>query len=604
MIRISSSGLGRTWLLAIFSLFAGPVFGQYISTCETVPFACPSVCTGSSFTVKVFQLQRLGNGAQVQGELSGPSGAYGAGGQLLPVEAYSTNGGGSYVPGPYIFRGDASDVLLRFAIPAGTPLGSGYNFRIRSGNSVGDNFRCPGNGRISVAPGQPLAQPVGQDAIGVNQWLAHFYTWTPTTTAPLVTPGLVGQQRFFNPSRYQGHAVYNALSLDLNFTQEGGAPGTQPQASTFGCGNILQSQYSIRMRRRQTFAPGLYRLSIQGDDGIRLSWDGGATWGLSRWFDQRYDTSLATTDAAYPGGICLAGEVDLVLEFFQNPREARLTVGIESLTAAPQQPQPQTVCPGQQATFTYGAPSSLGPFQWAVSADGGATFADLAEGGNYQGTNTPILTIRQAQAGGPLWFRCRSISACFAGRPSDTARLTVLPGLAFTQQPAPAELCPGDTARLYAEAPGALTYQWQVEEGNTYVDLLRIPGQDTRLNSLQFVPTAAQLGRRYRLVASGPCGQATSEAATLSRCCNIGELPSLLSPNMDGLNDRFGGFTCDFEAFSLRVYSRWGRLVFTTEVPTQSWDLAKVLPGTYFYRLAYTRQGLSVERRGFVEVVR
>ena len=585
-------------------LFAGPAHAQYISTCETVPFACPSVCTGGSFTVRVFQLQRLGNGAQVQGELSALGGAYGPGRQLLPVEAYSTNGGGSYVPGPYLFRGDASDVMLRFAIPAGTAVGSSYNFRIRSGNTVGDNFRCPGNGRLSVVQGQPVAQPVGQTAIGINQWVAHFYTWVPTTTAPLVTPALVGRQDFFNPGRYQGHAVYNALSLDLNFTQEGGAPGTQPQASTFGCGNVLQSQYSIRMRRRQTFAPGLYRLGIQGDDGIRLSWDGGATWGLSRWFDQRYDTSRATTDAAYPGGLCLSGDVDLVVEFFQNPREARLTVSVEPLTAAPRQPEPQTVCPRQEAVFVYGAPAGLGPFQWEVSSDAGATFRDLAEGGNFQGTNTNTLTVRQAEVGGPLWFRCRSISACFAGQASDTARLTVLPSLAFGVQPTAAELCPGDTARLYAEAAGALLYQWQVEEGGTFVELPPTPSYDTRLNGLWFVPTPGQLGRRYRLVASGPCGQAVSEAVALTRCCNVSELPNLLTPNADGRNDKFGGFACDFEAYSLRVYSRWGREVFATDNPAQAWDLSGVPAGTYYYRQAYTRQGQAVERRGFVEVVR
>lgn len=109
-------------MLEAFVCLAHRAAAQHISTCETVLLPCPLVFFGGNFTVKVFQVQRLPNGAQIQDELSNVSGNFGAGSQILPVTAYRTNGGAN------------------------------YNFRIRSssGYAAQDNFRYPGNGYIEV----------------------------------------------------------------------------------------------------------------------------------------------------------------------------------------------------------------------------------------------------------------------------------------------------------------------------------------------------------------------------------------------------------------------------------------------------------------------
>jgi gliding motility-associated-like protein len=64
---------------------------------------------------------------------------------------------------------------------------------------------------------------------------------------------------------------------------------------------------------------------------------------------------------------------------------------------------------------------------------------------------------------------------------------------------------------------------------------------------------------------------------------------------------------CDFEDFSLRVYSRWGRLVYSTSDATKLWNGTRGQTdpaGTYFYQLTYTTGGVKTEKKGYVELVK
>ena len=73
--------------------------------------------------------------------------------------------------------------------------------------------------------------------------------------------------------------------------------------------------------------------------------------------------------------------------------------------------------------------------------------------------------------------------------------------------------------------------------------------------------------------------------------------PSGFSPNGDGANDRFKIInTCDegFSYFDLKMYDRWGTLIFQTLEPIAFWDgtfLGRNSEvGTYIYFLEYTKE--------------
>lgn len=86
-------------------------------------------------------------------------------------------------------------------------------------------------------------------------------------------------------------------------------------------------------------------------------------------------------------------------------------------------------------------------------------------------------------------------------------------------------------------------------------------------------------------------------------------VPSAFSPNGDGLNDYFqvSGFGIDLNTFVLRVYDRWGRVVFITTDINSQWDgqlhlandIDDVSQGVYSYHIFFkTSEGKDKEYFG------
>ncbi|NUO01114.1 MAG: gliding motility-associated C-terminal domain-containing protein [Saprospiraceae bacterium] len=72
-------------------------------------------------------------------------------------------------------------------------------------------------------------------------------------------------------------------------------------------------------------------------------------------------------------------------------------------------------------------------------------------------------------------------------------------------------------------------------------------------------------------------------------------VPNVFSPNDDGVNDTFLPYNDCGDAllnYELKIFSRWGRLVFETSSPDQGWNgkaKGKDLPAeTYVYSIRYT----------------
>jgi len=97
----------------------------------------------------------------------------------------------------------------------------------------------------------------------------------------------------------------------------------------------------------------------------------------------------------------------------------------------------------------------------------------------------------------------------------------------------------------------------------------------------------------YSVTGVNMCGTTTATIElTLPDCtgqpdsCSL-EVPSAFTPDNDGVNDRFIPLSdCEIWAeFHLRVYSRWGQLVFDSTDPTKGWDgnyKAKPMPSDVF----------------------
>lgn len=96
--------------------------------------------------------------------------------------------------------------------------------------------------------------------------------------------------------------------------------------NTSSCG-VYTETFSARYRLRKTFSNGTYQFTVGGDDGYRLSIDGGASWLIDKWFDQSYAVTNATTT--------LNGTYDMVLEYYENGGGNRLSFNVQTNVLLP-----------------------------------------------------------------------------------------------------------------------------------------------------------------------------------------------------------------------------------------------------------------------------
>lgn len=91
--------------------------------------------------------------------------------------------------------------------------------------------------------------------------------------------------------------------------------------------------------------------------------------------------------------------------------------------------------------------------------------------------------------------------------------------------------------------------------------------------------------------------------------CGEVMVPTIFSPNNDGLNDQLCVLGGCIQTMSLQIYNRWGELVFESNDPTDCWDGTfrdqKVNTGTFIYKLSVRRDdGTDFQSAGNVNVVR
>ncbi|MES2781058.1 MAG: gliding motility-associated C-terminal domain-containing protein, partial [Bacteroidota bacterium] len=80
-----------------------------------------------------------------------------------------------------------------------------------------------------------------------------------------------------------------------------------------------------------------------------------------------------------------------------------------------------------------------------------------------------------------------------------------------------------------------------------------------------------------------------SQPARLTKCCVLTALPNVFTPNGDPMNEWFGKIDCNLPSFTLKVYNRWGLLLFNSDENGNCWDGKSngtfVSEGVYFYIL-------------------
>lgn len=147
-------------------------------------------------------------------------------------------------------------------------------------------------------------------------------------------------------------------------------------------------------------------------------------------------------------------------------------------------------------------------------------------------------------------------------------------------------LCPGDRLMIGPNPVGTYSYMWNTGD-----------------NTAQIYTN--NYSRKYKLTTDNHgCRDNDSLYVKVLPACLI-RVPGAFTPNRDGLNDYLKAVNADLARnFSLKVYNRFGQLVFNTTNPLEGWDgFVKGTPaesGTFVWILSYTDPwtGKDVKTKG------
>ncbi|MCB9283495.1 MAG: gliding motility-associated C-terminal domain-containing protein [Lewinellaceae bacterium] len=171
------------------------------------------------------------------------------------------------------------------------------------------------------------------------------------------------------------------------------------------------------------------------------------------------------------------------------------------------------------------------------------------------GATTPVI---QADVPGTYWVEDTSNVRCWILR--DTVSFNILPPPVVTIGADTTGFCEFGEATLVAGTVGASSLFWSTGETSSTI-IVTTPGI-------------------YTVQAENMCGTTIESIdLILPNCtgepevCKL-ELPNAFTPDNDGSNDRFLPLSncSNYEEYYLRIYSRWGQLVYESTNPTQGWD--------------------------------
>tara|TARA_R110002050_G_scaffold147017_1_gene272629 strand:+ start:4351 stop:8619 length:4269 start_codon:yes stop_codon:yes gene_type:complete len=208
---------------------------------------------------------------------------------------------------------------------------------------------------------------------------------------------------------------------------------------------------------------------------------------------------------------------------------------------------------------------------------------------------TAILPVT---ATGKYWLAITDTSGCIAT--SDTFNISVKPNNLTVQMLSnDTTVCSGTALNLTAKGNPDSVYWYQalgqseIYFGNTL---------STEIN---------QTTTFYVQVASAPCYSAFDSVTVTTEDCKNPVIPNVFTPNGDGTNDYFQISILDITCFNVKIFNRWGVLIYELISPEQSWDgriinsPKEAADGVYYYILDYcTLTGEGIRKNGYITLRR
>lgn len=168
------------------------------------------------------------------------------------------------------------------------------------------------------------------------------------------------------------------------------------------------------------------------------------------------------------------------------------------------------------------------------------------------------------------------------------------------------EDCPKKRLRYTVETAGVspLSYIWTWEDGSQ--ETTSAPTIEREYNPLQ----GGTLPVQVEVLSGGQCAVDTLVQVPFTACAGL-LIPSVLTPNGDGINDLWEIQALGFQRYTVVVYNRWGQEVWSNNGDlSKQWDGRDkrgqpLLEGAYvYYFTGVDNNGRTVQRTGTVTLLR
>lgn len=261
-------------------------------------------------------------------------------------------------------------------------------------------------------------------------------------------------------------------------------------------------------------------------------------------------------------------------------------------------PTPAYVCEGENAYFSIDAISMLQiSYQWQKNC--GSGWSDLIDNNTYSGSTTNYLTVRNTTlAMDGCLFRCRvSNDAGYAL--SDAVELTVYPKPIADFYTSETQININNYVEFYDLSTNATYWLWDFGEGSYSTDQ----------NPIHYFYVDGLYDITLIVTSAEGCKDTLTKINYLDVIGPEIFVPSLFTPNDDGMNDVLFVRGEQLENFEFRVYNQLGLLLFQTNNQKMGWTGryggVDQPQGNYVWIVAgETRRGRKVQKQGVVTLAR
>jgi hypothetical protein len=245
---------------------------------------------------------------------------------------------------------------------------------------------------VNFSAGAQCTPAGDQTAYGQEQWIGYVYNNYATAVSPPASP--------FSGT-YRG---YVTKTSDFTYDMGNGAVSGDNV-----CGVTSADYFAIRFKMRKTLAPGYYKFHVGGDDGFRLSLNGGTTFpdNLQAWSDHG---NISKEAVYYHAG----GTINLVIEYYEKTGGATVDFNVKYMDCSSTAPATITgddivyACNPSATLTASGGTAGVGSrYEWGTGTVAGQNIISGQQGATITRTLTATTTywVRRVSA-----YECASNS--------------------------------------------------------------------------------------------------------------------------------------------------------------------------------------------------